>query len=1541
MAINRRLHGYSGIRVDIPHLKSIESSVSFDFDSVLRGMFTGIGRPYLLRGFRIKIPTASIPATSLQIEVADSAVLHSSATESGTILTVPAGTADETLNANNSKIIGSFQANSLNYVSLDYRRVTDNSTVDQTAGWSASQKIEYQRSAPIGRVLQYRFIISTAGFSTNLPLYIVKTNNNNQVEYITKAVPSFFRLGTGGANPNPANSFGFGNLTNPQTGNRREWITTGSGNPLTAYPLDPQTAFDLGDFAIKNMKDWMDAIMTRFKEITGSNYWYLNQSLPEGELTLANVWWDSVGSVMTGTGELSYNLVLETNVPSTGRYQDFAHDPTITAGDVYAKGKTSGTKATLTSYNIGQLIINSLTSAGFTVGESVELRRLFRPSSSKYSTSDFSYASDIWSNVAVYNTDDLVFYSGKVYRSLQNGNINQQPDTTPAFWEMYSNRRYAHFRRKAYSNNAFTAAINSWSYTNVNGKGVAFSEVTVDTVAAHGFNPGDIVRVVGLSATKSIAPNGTVSIKDVPSSTSFTFYSPIIQQGTTSVLMTNGVAIESTDRIPYIPRFNVSSWSYVGANITAVVPDHNFKAPLLTIGDTTINSENITNITSTSNLKVGMKIYGTGISAGSIITKILSSTSVEMSQKATATNAATALTFADVINTSGLLCTSNAPNGTFEVSALGPGYDEIQFTAGATPVGTPTVTANSYIKPDIHQLKLSLIDADPVEFNVTDAEAYALSDTDVRFVVGSDALPALGTAVGLMEYDGVVADSIVNEQVYPGPIEWSEDIIVKGIVGDKSFTVPKTAIAYSTLEDPNVSPDANDFNINGKTGTLYIKNGEVAYIVLERNKSVSNGASWSTTGGSNAIVGSTPPTDEDGNNLVAGDFVKFEDEDEGKWLKIAGTPGAPILTNSFNLIDDSGNPPNITHRPAKSGKLVYSKGIYSKVYVKKHYLVNLTGDIYWLAIRRDNGGSSAKIYFRSLEVEAGEVRQINDNQITNLLKYTGANSEAAINPNYSISDTAGDYQFSQTLTIEDINHLTRMVTFYSDAGKMFQQGDRVVFTTGPDQYFFTIKNILTTRTVILAEETTPLSINDDVEYHRLNKNVNDQDNLTLALRKEDRELGQLQSVLNRPVYNESVFPQQINLSGLGTVRSGSYIYKGSQTNPTALAWVLHGNAAVNETIETVSVSMPGGHFSVGASAVLVHIVFGSFSHGDGLFQNGSSTGCTVNNPGNPPFSSPSLFGGTGGTGIELVLPPNKRTQVVGSEFLVFGAPAVYKASMDLSLTGEDLLVIVNDGIREAGLDYEEVFGGPKAKIRLVRSCPPNSRLRFRILSSFGSALAAKAGNITLQDAYNGGSTIQCVSSRPVEITAANVNAGEEALVNRGSILINGGASQLGGIFNETVDKGFVIGKEDDKPKESWTALEALKSHDSHPDSATKRKTAAQTVTGASGTIITDSAITLTDGQAYRIMVKATARRSDGPLGVASFSMEGTFYRSGGGALAAGSPISIINGADGDGLSYALAFGLSGNDVVAVGYGSAGATVQWVLTIEWQAVGLAS
>lgn len=1646
MAVNRRYAAYSGIRVDIPHLRSLESAVANDFDSVLRGLVTGIGKPYLMRGFDVVIPSASIQATSLTIKVGDSAVLHSTASEAGTILTVPPGTQDEVLSDTNSRVIGSFQNGVANYVSLDYRRVTDEASKDQTAGWVPSESLEVQRTVPIATVLDYRFVISTSSFGSLLPLYIVGVDNAGFITYITKAVDGLFRLGLGGSNPLPTYSFAYQNLVNPQTGNRREWINTNGAvsNPMSVVPGDDANAFKFGDWSITSLKEWMDAVMTRFKEITGSNYWYIDTAfgpVTPGQFNLFDVWWDSgAGSVLTGSGALSFNIILEATQPTAGIWQSKLTNTDVSPGDVYVKGRTSGTTGVVTSFVNNRLVINSVTNnQGFVVGETVEGRRLYRPLLSLFQLDD-DFDSSLDSN------------------------------------------RYARFTRIPNSSASYIQA-SSWSFF--------LNEVTVNTTAAHGFSAGQVVQLNDFAAGSN-APNGSFVIKSVLSATSFLIMVARPPTGSPTLLSANNVRLDNQTEHPYMPRFEVTGWSASGTTLTFTAKNHSFKAPKTITGSTTNGLQGISGVSDLTDLEVGMNINSPNFPADTYVRYIdTGSNFITTSRAATATGSASHV-LSQNVDLVGLASTVSADqmvlNRRYAITGILPNRD-VTVTMATTVTGTFVASTSAYVEPDVFTTNMTIEGAIPSIYNGEDVVAQIWSATEFMYILGPSSLPPQPVASGAIELDGVIAVSTVADPVeikriendganvrvtsyaphnetaggpktvtiygdpslstfirtytnvtvslptiapagitsmtrasnivtvvtaaahnltsgesiqvsgstpstfdtasavvtvltsnsftyastgsngstsvqptisklnqfvmsgsdlpfapayvnggsdntflnfpnnpYPGPIEWDGDIYIKGIIGDKYFKIPQTAIAAGT-------PTANAFNVDGQTGTAFLQDKEVAYILLERNESVSNGQNFSCAAGG-AIIGATAPTDKSGNPLVAGDFVKFEDDPETRWFRIDSVSG-----NTINLVSDyTGLAPNAQQRPAASGPLVYAKGTYSTVFVEPHWLVENSPDVYWIAVRRDNGATNGKVYFRGLQLTAGESVDIGNQTDNNLLIYTGAGSEAATSPNYTQIDQSGNWKFSEPVTVVAVNPQTREVTFTAPPALGFQKGDRLQKVSGATTLNYIIANPETSRTVVLQEDVSGISNGDQMTYFRVDYAINDPDNLTLAIRKEDRELARVNTNLSKPIYDESAFLQQINMNGSGAVKSGDFIYKGTYpTNITALAWVLHGSANVSESIEGTPVTMPGGIF--GSNSILVMVYYGSFNDGDAINQLGAQVGSrTVNNPGNPAFLAPAIPGDLN-TGTELVLPPNRRTQIVsGTSFVVWPQNMTFRASSDPALAGEELMVVINDQVRQAEVDYRETFGGPKGKIRIGRSLPINTRIRARVLGSVGSIIASAASAVNLQLAYNAGNTIVTQIGVPVVITASDFASGGTAASFIGNVTIDGsdGTNITNGLFGPA-DQRFLIGKEANKPKEVWTGLAAVKTQVGWTNSGWKNMTAAQVTTNATATAVTGSPITVPSGYALRVCMTATGRNS-AATGQASYRIEGLFTREGGNVTLVGSPSGMIIGQNGTGATTAFVFGIvNPGTVQGMVVGNSGETWYWTVTIEYQLV----
>lgn len=256
MAVSRQENWLGQQRVDVPHLRSVESAVAGDFD-LLAGQVLTAARATVVKGFNVLTANAiGSPATSLQVGVANGIILHQNASESGTIFQVSNSRLPEVLTTTNARVIGSFVSNQVNYVGLDLRRSSDSTTADLVEFLNANTLQESPQTVPLARTLDYRLIISTTDFTSQtnvLPIALITTDTNNNVTLIQDARQLMFRLGSGGTVPNIHNAY--------------TWPYTRAEN-LTG------DVFSGGDKGISSAVEWIDAMMTRVWEVGGGPYWY-------------------------------------------------------------------------------------------------------------------------------------------------------------------------------------------------------------------------------------------------------------------------------------------------------------------------------------------------------------------------------------------------------------------------------------------------------------------------------------------------------------------------------------------------------------------------------------------------------------------------------------------------------------------------------------------------------------------------------------------------------------------------------------------------------------------------------------------------------------------------------------------------------------------------------------------------------------------------------------------------------------------------------------------------------------------------------------------------------------------------------------------------------------------------------------------------------------------------------------------------------------------------------------------------------------------
>ncbi len=241
--------------MDVPHLRSMESSIAADFDVVVGRAMAG-DKPLVVRGFTLANTTTGTSSSSLQLLSADSVVFNLNASEAGSFLWIPSDRAADVLNSANSKVTGSFASNSVNYVGIDFIRTADATTKDLVKFYDPDSSLETERIVPLGRTLDFKIVISAVPFSSSpnlIPIAKVTTDTSNNVTVVQDARPMMFRLGSGGDVPNAGSSFAW---------------------PFGRQENSSLTAFTAGDKSLISNKDWMDAIMTRVWEIGGGENWY-------------------------------------------------------------------------------------------------------------------------------------------------------------------------------------------------------------------------------------------------------------------------------------------------------------------------------------------------------------------------------------------------------------------------------------------------------------------------------------------------------------------------------------------------------------------------------------------------------------------------------------------------------------------------------------------------------------------------------------------------------------------------------------------------------------------------------------------------------------------------------------------------------------------------------------------------------------------------------------------------------------------------------------------------------------------------------------------------------------------------------------------------------------------------------------------------------------------------------------------------------------------------------------------------------------------
>lgn len=290
MAVLSRLLIGSQQRLDLPDLLSIDSYAASDFRYLIKSLVGST--PLVLKGFDIIDAPSAIGQNNVSIRVADSALYNADSSAGSFYYGLPEG------NVLSEPISPILRSNAINYIYItlsssgqgqDTRAFFD---VDLNGGSGG----EFNQDINTQSVLKVDVNVSVSTFPNGtVPIAKIETGANGIIVSITDCRNMMFRLGSGGVNPNPTSKFSFRSL--PSSIYERDEPLLTINNP------ESDNSFQGGDKNIYNLKEWMDVVMTKLLELSGTSFWY--ESTPT--LNLANIFGDALGTSIKSKGRWSHD----------------------------------------------------------------------------------------------------------------------------------------------------------------------------------------------------------------------------------------------------------------------------------------------------------------------------------------------------------------------------------------------------------------------------------------------------------------------------------------------------------------------------------------------------------------------------------------------------------------------------------------------------------------------------------------------------------------------------------------------------------------------------------------------------------------------------------------------------------------------------------------------------------------------------------------------------------------------------------------------------------------------------------------------------------------------------------------------------------------------------------------------------------------------------------------------------------------------------------------------------------------------------------
>jgi hypothetical protein len=292
VAVLGRLLVSSAERLDLPDLLSLDSYAAGDWKYFLKGL-VGDSKPYILKGFDVIDPSNAIGTQSCSIRVADSVVFYPGSSSGGFFHGLPEG------NDQAAPLVPELRKNAVNYVYLTFS--TFNTSVDTRAFWDPDKDGgaggEFTQDVNTESVLKVDINVSTGSFPANTIPIAKITVGPVVITAIEDARDLMFRLGSGGISPNPFNQYAWRSL--PSNSYER-------AEPPTQMLAGGTNPFQGADKNILTLKEWMDAIMSKLRELGGTTYWYDDTS----SYSLISNFVDSIATAFKSKGRWIHDIVV-------------------------------------------------------------------------------------------------------------------------------------------------------------------------------------------------------------------------------------------------------------------------------------------------------------------------------------------------------------------------------------------------------------------------------------------------------------------------------------------------------------------------------------------------------------------------------------------------------------------------------------------------------------------------------------------------------------------------------------------------------------------------------------------------------------------------------------------------------------------------------------------------------------------------------------------------------------------------------------------------------------------------------------------------------------------------------------------------------------------------------------------------------------------------------------------------------------------------------------------------------------------------------